>query len=318
MNTRRDVTYTPRLLLVDLKGALKHLPLSGGQLYEEAASLDVVALAEGAGGDGDAEALCWDQTRLDVMRTEPLKKPEYQQHLEQGTSKTVQPEEFNFSESVATWTDYMYSRYHPRSINIIGSLEHSSKEAALDTFTSGENLWKTPAFEDDFADRIRLYIEECNHCQGFQLLFDGEDGFAGLASKTLQHINDEFSKSSICFPVFAPHPRVFKQTEAVMTDTIRVVNIAMSYANMIEDQAAALIVPLSTASKVWRSSFGSRKFPLFEYKSDCQYETSAVLATYLDTITLEYRRKNHANSVASFCSSLNNYGRRLAATGLGE
>lgn len=300
------------MLLVDLKGSLKHLPLNGGELYAENSALDVAALSE------DAAALCWDETRLDVMQTDPVAKSKFQKHLDGGTSDEKNVKDFNFSESVETWTDYMYSRYHPRSINVIGALEHSAKESSLDTFTTGQSLWKTDQFQDDFADRIRNYIEECNHCQGFQLMFDGEDGFAGLASATLQHINDDYSKSSICFPVFAPNPRTFKQADSTLTDTIRVVNIAMSYANLIEDQAAALIVPLSTAAKVWRRSCGTRKLPLFDYKTDNLYETASVLATYLDTITLEYRRKDHANSVASFCSSLNNYGRRLAATGIGE
>lgn len=293
------------------------MPIHGGQLYAENGSvLDVEALTERSADDEDVDAVCWDKTRLDVMRTDPVNKPKFQKHLDGETSQET--EDFNFGESVETWTDFMYSRYHPRSINIIGTLEHSAKESALDTFTTGQSFWKTEQFQDDFADRIRNYIEECNHCQGFQLIFDGEDGFAGLASSTLQHINDEYNKTSICFPVFAPNPRTFKQADSNLTDTIRVVNIAMSYANLIEDQASALIVPLSTAAKVWRRSYGSRKLPLYEYKADNLYETSSVLASYLDTISLEYRRKNQANSVASFCSSLNNYGRRLAATGIGE
>lgn len=295
-----------------------HLSLNGGELYAEPTPLDVAALAEGAADHSDAAAaLCWDETRLDVVQTDPCAKPKYQKHLQQGTQE-LPSEDFNFSESVATWTDYMYSRYHPRSINVIGTLNHSAKEAALDTFATGQSLWKTAQFQDDFADRIRNYIEECNHCQGFQLLFDGEDGFGGLAAATLQHLNDEYNKTSMCVPVFAPNPRTFAQADATLTDTIRVVNVAMSYASLVEDQAAALIVPLSTAAKVWRRSAGSRALPLFAYRPDNLYETSAVLATYLDTITLEYRRKSGANSVASFCSSLNNYGRRLAATGIGE
>lgn len=48
------------------------------------------------------------------------------------------------------------------------------------------------------------------------------------------------------------------------------------------------------------------------------YQTSAILATYLDTISVRYRLKHQitANNLPGFCSDLTNYGRIMAGAGL--
>lgn len=331
------VTYTPRLLLCDLKGALRHLPRSGGDLY-----------GRPAGGDRAApDSLCWDTDgRLEVLCDEPEPKSQYQHELDGTSEKPVamveQPEvEGNndigdadgmeatgpsddqhpnsLSATVRTWTDYMYSRYHPRTINIVDSHRHSSDEAALDTYAAGAALWQTDQFaEGDFADRMRQYLEECNSCQGFQLLFDGDDGFAGLTGQLVQHVRDEYGKTVLAVPVFDVRQRRFPLADAQLTDSIRVCNIALGYAALLADRDSGvdLLLPLSTRSHVWRTASGRRNLPLFDYDANSAYESAAVLATYLDTMTLPYRRKADASSLASFCGSLTDGGRRMAAAGI--
>lgn len=222
--------------------------------------------------------------------------------------------------SIRTWTDYMYSRYHPRTLNVITTHQHSSAEAALDTYTAGAALWHSDQFADgDFTDRIRQYIEECHSCQGFQLLFDGADGFAGLSSQLVQHLRDDYGKHILSVPVFDVRPRLFPLANGQLTDSIRVCNIALSYAAQLADRDSGvdLLLPLSTRRHVWRSAAGHRALPLFAYDADSAYESGAVLATYLDTMTLAYRRKAGAGgSLAEFCGSLTDGGRRLAAAGL--
>lgn len=102
-----------------------------------------------------------------------------------------------------------------------------------------------------------------------------------------------------------------------MSDSIRVINIAMTYYNLID--RARMILPLSTMKQSWRQISNPRSFQHYSYKSDNLYETSAILATYLDTMTLPYRlTKNGGNSLESFCSDLTNYGRKLTAAALGK
>ena len=101
-----------------------------------------------------------------------------------------------------------------------------------------------------------------------------------------------------------------------MSDSIRVVNSALTVNQLIEQ--ASLFVPLSTQGRVWRKLDSSREFPSLQYQANNLYQTSAILASYLDTITLRYRLRNAplTNTLSGFCGDLNNYGRKLAAAAL--
>lgn len=98
-----------------------------------------------------------------------------------------------------------------------------------------------------------------------------------------------------------------------MSDSIRVVNSALAFSQLIEQ--ASLFIPLSTQDRVWRQLGSARQFPSIQYKNDNLYETSAILASYLDTISLRYRLKDApmSNTLAGFCGDMNNYGRKFAA-----
>lgn len=144
------VTYTPRLLLVDQKGCLKHLSTHGELYADEGVDLLV---------NDDI----WDIGGVEVVKQKPAKKSQYQMDL--SASGSAAGKDYKFCETVETWTDYLYSRYHPRSINIINDLEHSSTEDTFDCFTAGTELWKTEFFQEEYSDNIRQYIEECNRCQ---------------------------------------------------------------------------------------------------------------------------------------------------------
>lgn len=248
--------------------------------------------------------------------------------------------DYDFKNNVETWTDFAYTRFHPRSVTIVNEFEHSSTEQSFDCFTGGTELWKGDQFEYDFCDKIRQYIEECNNCQvnnlnfipewpiaivfsvyfiliqGFQMLFDCTNGFAGLASKCLDHLNDEYSKTSFTIPLFSPKPQNFRNADTPMSESIRVINTAMSFSNLFEQ--SSLILPLSTMSRCWRQNDNQRQFPFLAYDQHNFYETSSILAAYLDTISMKYRVKDasKASLLSGFCSDLCNYGRKLAAAGL--
>lgn len=59
----------------------------------------------------------------------------------------------------------MYTRYHPRSFNIIKDYSISEEKETFDSFSNGQRMWETEMFEIEFQDKIRQYIEECNNCQ---------------------------------------------------------------------------------------------------------------------------------------------------------
>lgn len=305
------MTYTPRLLLIDHASSLAHMPTDGG-LYNETVHLtqklqsDEVKL-------GEKDTL-WEPDRLEVLKDDPIEKPEYQKDLDIGA--TADEKQYDFRNSTKAWSDYMYTRYHPRSINLLPAI-NKSIDVAFDCYTQGAQIWTKQYFDDEFSDRIRMYMEECNNCQGFQTLFDGSDGFAGLGSKILEHLQDEYGKTSLTLPIYSSK-QIFcgKEATDAMCDSTRVINMALTYANLID--TGSLILPLSTMSRCWRNLSRPRSFPHFKYDANSLYETSAILATYLDTISLRYRLNEviDSGSLAGFCNDLTNYGRKLGAAAL--
>lgn len=306
----RDVTYTPRLLMVDLKGVLKHFP-EQGDLYENAIQPTDASSIEKA-----KESSAWDPNNIEVVQEAAVEPHEYQKDLENSESTVTEEKNYNFGETVETWADYMYSRFHPRTISILDDLRHENNENQFDTFTYGKSKWKENYFDDDFGDKIRQYVEECDYFQGFQVIFDCVDGFSGLTSECLEYLNDEYSYSTLVFPVMPPVIPQFKNCDTPMSDSIRVANIAMSYSHLSEN--CSLFVPLSTMTRGWRQLSNPRKFPLVSYDPESFYQTSSILASYLDSISIGYRHKESisANYLPGLCSDLTNYGRKLGGAGL--
>ena len=72
---------------------------------------------------------------------------------------------YNLDNVVKVWADYLQTRYHPRTVSIINEYEHNNEDKPFDVFNCGSNIWKTEQFQEDFIDRIRIYVEECDNMQ---------------------------------------------------------------------------------------------------------------------------------------------------------
>lgn len=149
---QKQVTFTPRLLLVDLKGALGYLN-EQGSLYNTAAP---------------DNQLLWDNTKLEITSTEPSPKTPFIESLNKS-NETVETETFNFENDVKSWVDYILPLFHPRTVTVIKKYLHNCTQQSFNIFTYGRDLWSTEQFSGDFSDRIRLYVEECDLMQGFQV-----------------------------------------------------------------------------------------------------------------------------------------------------
>lgn len=257
----------------------------------------------------------WEPDRLEVIKENSITKNKYQKDLDNGDD--IEENTYDFRNETKTWTDFMYTRYHPRTMNLLPATEKTPDGKPFHCYSRGVQSWSENFFYDEFGDRMRQYIEECNNCQGFQTLFDCSDGFSGLSVKVFEHIQDEYNKTSLTVPIFSPKQINcgLDATEA-LCDSVRVINSVLTYSNLID--YSSLILPLSTMSRCWRKLSNPRRFPFFNYNSNNLYETSSILATYLDTISLRYRVNetiDHCH-LANFCSDLTNNGRKLAAAGL--
>lgn len=295
------------MLLVDLKGTLKYMPEEGNLYMSQQIELNNPENSVLSQLRADIE---WDEQKIEVIESENVPMPEYQKDLHQAGTSEVK--DYKLKDTIENWPDFIYTRYHPRSINIVKEFEHSDEFTTLDTFSSGMKLWETSTFEDNFCDNIRAYIEECHHCQGFQTLFDVVDGFSGLTIKCMEYLEDEYSKTIFGLPFVPPKIKSFKLADDPMSDSIRIINTAFSYAKLSE--FSSLFVPLSTMGRASKTVDEPRIFPFASYESTNLYHSSAILSSFVDTMSLRYRLKDSqaSSSLTSFCSELNAYGRKMA------
>lgn len=95
--------------------------------------------------------------------------------------------------------------------------------------------------------------------QGFHLLYDGIDGFGGIAGGLSEYLGDEYrNKSILAMPLISP------VGDATPIQTcMRTINFALSLQKVSD--LASLVVPLGTDAVSWRNAGSSRVFPHLEY-----------------------------------------------------
>ncbi|XP_059992583.1 protein misato homolog 1 isoform X3 [Lagenorhynchus albirostris] len=206
-------TYTPRLILMDLKGSLSSLKQEGG-LYKDK-QLDA--------------AIAW-QGKLTTHKEEIYPKNPYLQDLLSAegvlnsdgiwrvksipngkgpppfttttTPKPVIPTEG----SIRVWSDFLRVHLHPRSICMIQKYNHDGEAGRLEAFGQGESILKEPKYLEELEDRLHFYVEECNYLQGFQILCDLHNGFSGVGAKAAELLQDEYSGRGIITWGLLPGP----------------------------------------------------------------------------------------------------------------
>lgn len=137
---------------MDLQGSLKCLP-ERGDLYESASTTS-------------EENIEWEEGLVEVQKELEVNKTDFQYDLEkeQDPSKVLN-KHYDFEKDVNVWSDFLYTRFHPRTVNVVKEYQHCNQNTPFDAFPCGTNLWKQQQFEEDFSDRIRNYIEECDNFQ---------------------------------------------------------------------------------------------------------------------------------------------------------
>ncbi|XP_068974597.1 protein misato [Bombus flavifrons] len=296
-NLKKQVTYTPRLLLIDLEEAFGYLKKQG-TLYD-------VTQSE------EAQQYLWDDKKVQVLKKEAVDKTPFIKSLDESSeasNSTSSPP--NLENNIGSWVDYLLPRFHPRTLNVIKHHKHDGAMYPFSIFTYGKNLWNTEQFSDDFSERIRAYVEECDLMQGFQIILDSMDCFAGIGASCIQHLRDEYGKSIVSFPCIDS-----KKTEPSTSNVIKILNTALCWQHVGE--YASLFSPLCCGETAWPQIGEPRIFNHLTYNSEVKYHSSALLATALDTLTIRYRRREYPNVVLSdLCADLNKLGRKAVATSL--
>ncbi|XP_067878963.1 protein misato homolog 1 isoform X2 [Heterodontus francisci] len=311
-------TYTPRLILMDLKGSLSSLKQEGA-LY---------------GISQTEPAVTW-KGNLTVHKEDPIIKNQFLQHLDrlsgevhsnrnpnptafQGEERAVpvsvaerpldlSQSTYRLESNVRVWSDYLRVHLHPKTISVIQQYNHNSSPDRFEAFGFGEKLIRDPAFLDDFEDRLHFYIEECDYLQGFHVLCDLQDGFAGLSAKVVELLNDEYGGKGIFTCGFTPTS--YTDTNPVK-EIYRLLNSVMGIVHL--SSRSSIFCPMSLNRNVLgRKRISPVTFPHVMYDASLNYHSSAILATALETLTIPYRLQSSTVSLTQLSDALNLSGRKV-------
>ncbi|CAG8497509.1 511_t:CDS:10 [Paraglomus occultum] len=289
-------TYTPRLLLYDLKGGL--------------GSLNKFRLYEGEIPDTQSsdQYVTWDG-RTETYAQEPYEQNAYLKSLEEEVEPTsnhtqmdldIQEEEdvdYHLDDIVTTWSDYNKMYYHPKSINQINQYQLDGY-IPFDVFTYGRNAFDAHEKEtESFDQNFRFFAEECDSIQGFHVMTDIIDGFGGFASGFIETLRDEYPKKAIL---------VYGNTNSLDLAAVnqerkykkQMLNAIFSTVSLC--QMSSLYVPLSTPLLTNQSCMKYLKPNL-----QLPYHTSALLSSAIETACLPFRTRSNSTTMPNLLDQLN-------------
>ncbi|XP_023382742.1 LOW QUALITY PROTEIN: protein misato homolog 1-like [Pteropus vampyrus] len=310
-------TYTPRLILMDLKGSLNSLKQEGG-LYRDK-QLDA--------------AIAW-QGKLTTHKEEPHPKNPYLQDLlsaegalsSDGIWRTrslpngkgptplttaTSPKPLMPTEgSIRVWSDFLRVHLHPRSICMIQKYNHDGEAGRLEAFGQGERVLQEPRYLEELEDRLHFYVEECDYLQGFQVLCDLHDGFSGVGAKAAELLQDEYSGRGIIAWGLLPGPYALGEPRR---NVYRLLNTAFGLARL--SAHSSLVCPLSLGGSLGLRPEPAVHFPQLRYDAALPFHCSAILATALDTVTAPYRLRSSPVSMIHLAEMLNYSGKKVVTAG---
>eukprot|EP00850_Spirogloea_muscicola_P018999 SM000180S03524 [mRNA] locus=s180:94646:97522:- [translate_table: standard] len=292
---RGEATYTPRLLLFDLRGSLGSVR-AAGSLYGAAPAANLSSIRTWGGAKA-------------VYKSEPVERSLYLQSLDieedngSGQSSNMHEERRGLidrplsnemsptarseseehssvkglNDGVSYWTDYLKVHLHPRSVAELGGawqgdpLSYGAGRGLLD---SGESM-------EEIRDRLRFFVEECDNLQGFQCILDCIGIFTAPAEKLLTVIEDEY-------------PTVPRLSFAAKLPVAQLKNMRASRSPAEELTASITFCSLSHLSHLFvpmdLSCIGRGiRFPYLLVNDDKPYESTAVCASAIETMTTPYR-----------------------------
>lgn len=276
-------TYTPRLLSIDYQGSLGSMS-SRGTLYNESSSAP--------------SNVCTWTSNVSTHASEPLKKnlflqSLYEEELENlrlskgiSNGKNDNPREIQnqdivdcLESDVQYWTDFSKVHYHPQSLYELNGLWMNNVE--FDNYGIGRDIFSGGLRGEEISERLRFFIEECDHIQGFQFIVDDSGGFSAIAADFLESIADEYTNTPVLlYTVRGPgsHMNLTSQKQKLS----RSIHDALSFSRL--SSFCKLIVPVGLP--LLSTSKASMHLCI---KDEMPYHSSAVYAAALHSISVPFR-----------------------------
>ncbi|PAA69323.1 hypothetical protein BOX15_Mlig030292g1 [Macrostomum lignano] len=272
-DSRGRTTYTPRVVLCDRWSSLPTPTVD---------DVDAVDLDGAAAGEAAALSSRGLPVEVHPVQRNGSERHQFQRRAfaEIGTDDQGDVgEEMQYAESsFRAWNDCLGTRLHPRSLLRLSPLV-------------AEAVGLQQQLEEDVESRLRLFAEECDRLQGFQLLSDAPDPTFGgsLTSWALAYLAEEFPKKARLFLPCLPHPD-WLSVEASCRKSPPAYRL-ISWLTLVRSESlAGLIAPLSSPTspipEPWLSASPSASASSAPMS---QYAATAAVASWLDTVTLPTR-----------------------------
>lgn len=285
------LTYTPRLLSVDFQGSLGSMSSQGTLYYQ------TPEVPKGATWRGE----------LSTHRSEPRKKNLFLQSLyeeEPGqssgtdnihgdTQNDTREKEITKSleNSVQFWTDFSKVHYHPQSLYEVNGLYMDAQE--FNNYGVGKDVFSDNMRGEEMSDRLRFFIEECDHIQGIQYLVDDAGGFSSLGADFLEHIADEYTNTPVLlYAVREPSSYVNIRSQKRMIS--RDLHDAISFSRL--SPFCKLYVPVGLPFLS-----NSKASTLLNIDDKKAYHSSAVYASAMHSLSLPFRMETPGPTASSNC-----------------
>ncbi|XP_076949607.1 uncharacterized protein LOC143622305 isoform X2 [Bidens hawaiensis] len=269
-------TYTPRLISVDFQGSLGSMS-SRGTLYNNNPSPSS-SVATWAGN-------------VSTQTSEPHKKNLFLQRLYdegQEVSEIDKASEISdtdvvksLEDGVQYWTDYSKVHYHPQSLFELNGLWMDSKE--FNNYGIGRNTVSEGQQGDEINERLRFFVEECDHVQGIQFMVDDSGGFSGVAASILENIEDEYTNVPVLLYTVRS-PNSYKNLTNRKISITNNLHDAVSFSAL--SSLCKMIVPVGLPSLN-----ESRVSQYLNVENEKPYQSSAVYASAIHSISLPFRMK---------------------------
>ncbi|RIA94768.1 tubulin domain-containing protein, partial [Glomus cerebriforme] len=308
VNQRGIETYTPRLLVYDLKGGFGSLKKIN-RLYEETT--------------GEFEST-WEWRSETHVQT-PYPKNEYLQNLEKEEEELISTEvtenvmeietevkDFKLDETVQYWSDFNRIYYHPKSINTVMQYQFEDEFMPFDIFSYGKNAFLAHERDlDSFDENFRFFAEECDAIQGFQVFTSIIDGFGGFACSFLERLRDEYPKTAIeSFGIVENRSWASKEQNTYYK---QILNLSLNITQLTE--LSSLFNPINTPTAN-QSNFNAWS-SFFHPNLNLPYHTSSIVAAVIETATLPFRSRHNFTSMFDLITQLNWRGNtKLGSLGL--